>query len=135
MRRTIAMLAVGTLFLALFVPAAFAADCASIFSGTNGPDTLEGDRCDNNISGLRGNDAIYGKGGNDTLYGNQDDDRLFGGRGSDELRGGSGNDRIFSGGLDGRRDLVFCGSGRDFASIAGNDRAADDCEVVAVAIE
>jgi len=136
MRRTITMLAVGTLLLALFVPEALArTGCASIFEGTDGPDTLKGDRCDNNISGLRGDDAIYGFRGNDTLYGNQGDDLLRGGRGRDELRGGSGDDRIFSGGLDGKRDLIFCGSGRDFASIAENDRAADDCEVVAVAIE
>lgn len=135
MRRAMTILVLGTLLLALFVPGAVAATgCASIFSGTDGPDTLKGDRCDNNISGLRGNDAIYGFGGDDDLFGNQGNDLLRGGKGRDELRGGSGDDRIHSGGLDGKRDRVVCGSGRDFASIAENDFAARDCEVVAVSI-
>ncbi|HET7479147.1 MAG TPA: hypothetical protein VFJ72_06490 [Rubrobacteraceae bacterium] len=136
MRRATMILSIGVLLLALFVPGALAATgCASIFSGTDGPDTLRGDRCDNNISGLGGNDIIYGYGGDDELFGNQGDDLLRGGKGRDKLYGGSGNDRIFSGGLDGKRDRVVCGSGRDFASIAENDLAAKDCEVVAVAVE
>jgi len=133
------ILVTGAFLLALFVPGAMAeeaaADCASIFSGTDDPDTLKGDRCDNNISGLRGNDVIYGYRGADELYGNQGSDRLYGGKGPDKLYGGDGNDSIYSGGLDGKRDLVSCGRGRDFASIAENDRAARECEVVVVAIE
>ena len=136
MRRVMMILVMGTFLLALFVPGAVAAaDCASIFSGTDGPDTLKGDRCDNDISGLRGNDVIYGYRGADEIYGNQGSDRLYGGKGPDTLRGGDGDDRIRSGGLDGKRDLVYCGRGRDFASIAENDRAARDCEVVVVTIE
>jgi len=135
MRRIMMILVMGMVLLALFVPGAMAADCASIFSGMGGPDTLKGDRCDNNISGLGGNDIIYGYRGADELYGNQGSDRLYGGKGPDNLYGGDGNDSIYSGGLDGKRDLVSCGRGRDFASIAENDRAARNCEMVAVAIE
>ena len=135
MRRATMTLVMGAFLLALFVPGAMAANCASIFSGTDGPDTLKGDRCNNNISGLRGNDVIYGYRGADELYGNQGSDRLYGGKGADKLYGGDGDDKIYSGGLDGKRDLVSCGRGRDFASIAENDRAARNCEVVAVVIE
>jgi hypothetical protein len=136
MSRAMMILVMGAFLLALFVPGAVeAADCASIFSGTDGPDTLKGDRCDNDISGLRGNDVIYGYRGADELYGNQGSDRLYGGKGADKLYGGDGDDKIYSGGLDGKRDLVSCGWGRDFASIAENDRAARNCEVVVVTIE
>lgn len=107
MRRAMTILVLGRLLLALFVPGAVAATgCASIFSGTDGPGTLRGDRCDNNVSGLGGNDAIYGFGGDDDLFGNRGDDLIRGGKGRDELRGGSGNDRIHSGGLDGKGDGV-----------------------------
>src|SRR5829696_8241549 len=85
--------------------------------------------------GLRGHDVIYGYRGADELYGNQGSDRLYGGKGADKLYGGDGDDKIYSGGLDGKRDLVSCGWGRDFASIAENDRAARNCEVVVVTIE
>jgi hypothetical protein len=135
MRRAMMILVMGMVLLTLLVPGALAADCASIFSGMAGPDTLKGDRCDNNISGLGGNDIIYGYRGADELYGNQGSDRLYGGKGPDKLYGGGGNDRIRSGGLDGKQDLVSCGAGSDFASIAENDRAARDCEEVVVAIE
>jgi Ca2+-binding RTX toxin-like protein len=141
MRRTTMILMMGAFLLALFVPGALAAEslatsgCASVFSGTDGPDTLKGDHCDNNISGLRGDDVIYGYRGADELYGNQDNDRLYGGKGRDDLHGGRGNDRIYSGSLDGVRDRIVCGDGRDFASIAENDYAASDCETVVVSIE
>jgi hypothetical protein len=127
MRRMTMFLAVTAVLLALFVPAAMArVECASSFSGTNGPDTLRGDRCNNEIDGLGGGDTISGFGGND---------RLVGGGGGDELRGGAGRDRIIAGAFDGRRDVVFCGDGRDFASIGEFDRAARDCEEVSFAIE
>jgi Ca2+-binding RTX toxin-like protein len=129
------ILVMGALLLALFAPGVIAADCASIFSGTDGPDTLKGDRCDNDISGLRGNDVIYGYRGADELYGNQGSDRLYGGKGADNLYGSDGDDKIYSGGLDGIGDLVFCGRGRDVAYIAENDRATRDCEMVVVTIE
>jgi hypothetical protein len=135
MSRAMMILMMGAFLLALIVPGAMAANCASIFSGTDGPDTLKGDRCDNDISGLRGNDVIYGYRGADELYGNQGSDRLYGGKGADKLYGGDGDDKIYSGGLDGKRDLVSCGWGRDFASIAENDRAARNCEVIVVTIE
>ena len=136
MRRVTMVLVAAAVLLALFVPAALAmTGCASSYSGDDRPNTPTGDRCDNEISGLGGDDVIRGNGGNDTLSGDEDGDRLFGGNGADELRGGPGRDKIYSGAFDGRRDFVFCGAGRDFASIGENDRVADDCERVAFTIE
>ena len=135
MRRVTMVLAAAAVLLALFVPSALARTvCASSFSGDDRPNTLTGDRCDNEINGL-GDDVIRGKGGDDTLSGDENGDRLSGGNGADELRGGPGRDRIYSGDFDGRRDFVVCGAGRDFASIGEDDRVADDCERVAFAIE
>lgn len=136
MRRVTMILAVAAVLLVLFVPGAPARTvCANSFSGTDGPDTLRGDRCDNKINGLRGDDDIRGNRGDDRLRDDEGGDRISGGEGADELRGGPGRDGIFSGIFDGRRDLVFCGAGRDFASIGENDRAARDCEQVAFTIE
>lgn len=136
MRRLTMILAATAVLLVLFVPGALAGSgCSSSYNGTNGPDTLTGDRCDNKINGLGGDDDIRGNRGGDTLNGDEDDDRLSGGKGADELRGGPGGDRIFSGVFDGKSDLVFCGAGRDFASIGENDRAAKDCEEVVFTIE
>ena len=115
MRRVTMVLVAAAVLLALFVPAALArTGCASSYSG---------------------DDVIRGNGANDTLSGDEDGDRLSGGKGADELRGGPGRDKIYSGAIDGRRDFVFCGAGRDFASIGENDRVADDCERVAFTIE
>src|SRR5918997_1769287 len=127
MRRVTMVLAAAAVRLALFVPSALARTvCASSFSGDDRPNTLTGDRCDNEINGL---------GGDDTLSGDGNGDRISGGGGADELRGGPGRDRIYSGAFDGERDVVVCGAGHDFASIGEFDRAADDCEEVAFAIE
>ncbi len=136
MRRLAMVLTAAVVLLALFNPAAVArTGCASSFSGDDRPNTLTGDRCHNEINGLGGDDVIRGKGGDDTLSGDRDGDRISGGSGADELRGGPGRDRIHSGAFDGERDSVVCGAGRDFASIGENDRVADDCERVALAIE
>ena len=99
---------------------------AATRTGTNGGETLYGTPRADTIRAYGGDDVVDGRGGPDLLYG---------GKGSDRLYGGFGNYRIRSGGLDGKRDLVSCGAGRDFAAIAENDRAAKDCEVVAVTIE
>ena len=136
MRRVTMVLVAAAVLLTLFVPGALArTGCASSFSGDDRPNTLTGDRCDNEINGLGGDDVIRGNGGDDTLSGDGDGDRISGGNGADELRGGPGRDRIYSGAFDGRRDFVVCGAGRDFASIGEDDRVADDCERVALAIE
>ena len=136
MRRVTMVLIAAVVLLALFVPAAVArTECASSFSGDDRPNTLTGDRCDNEINGLGGDDVIRGNGGDDMLSGDGDGDQISGGNGADELRGGPGRDRIYSGAFDGRRDFVVCGAGRDFASIGEDDRVADDCERVALAIE
>ena len=136
MRRVTMILAVAAVLLALFAPNALARTvCTTSFDGTNGPDTLKGDRCDNEINGLRGDDDIRGNRGDDTLGGDEGGDRISGGDGGDELRGGAGRDRIYSGIFDERRDVVFCGAGRDFASLGENDRAAQDCEQVVFTVE
>lgn len=122
--------------------------------GTPRPDVITGNRRANRISGRRGNDRICGRAGRDRLLGNAGNDRLFGGKGADLLRGGRGadllrggrgadrliggpgRDRLFGGAgpdviraVDGRRDLVDCGPGRDRANVDRFDRVLN-CESV-----
>ncbi|MFD0982307.1 sulfatase-like hydrolase/transferase [Tropicimonas aquimaris] len=71
--------------------------------GSNGDDTLEGNRYRNYLIGGDGEDQLHGMGANDVLRGGdaadlvaggEGADRLFGGAGNDTLIGGNGNDRI-----------------------------------------
>jgi len=84
-------------------------------------------------------DVIYGMGGNDTLLGGQGDDRLYGGPGRDVLIGGPGADKLYGGpgsdtilAVDGERDIVDCGPGRDKAVVDPVDVVNKNCEVVVV---
>ncbi|MBX3569138.1 MAG: hypothetical protein KF914_13835, partial [Rhizobiaceae bacterium] len=58
------------------------------FSGSDGP---------NIINGFNGGDLLRGFGGNDSLRGNDGDDVLDGGTGSDTLNGGNGSDLYLPG--------------------------------------
>ncbi len=97
--------------------------------GLGGDDHLEGSAAGDALDGGIGEDRLEGRQGDDVLTGGAGADRLEGGRGRDELRGEAGADQL-NGGLDedvltggagddvlvsvdGRRDVVDCGPGRD----------------------
>ena len=136
---------------------------AAVKFGTDGQDFLMGTKDDDVIHGKGGIDFIDGRGGDDVLYGGDGgdevvsfpgDDTLFGGRGDDFVMEGKGNNTLFGGGgndffqatyinpdIPGsedttpkKRDLVFCGSGRDVVVVdpGGIDFVASDCEKVYV---
>ena len=55
------------------------------FSGTNGPDDLEGAAGADTLKGLGGDDLIVGNGGNDILVGGAGNDNIQGGLGTDTV--------------------------------------------------
>ena len=97
--------------------------------GEVGRDTLSGSSGDDGLLGASGNDRLDGGTGNDVIDGGAGRDRLTGGIGNDVLAGGSGNDTITGGrgrnaigagpgsdvvnSVNGKRETVNCGSGRD----------------------
>ena len=110
-----------------------------------GDDHLEGETGNDTLRGEAGNDLLYGRKGDDHLIGGAGDDRLEGGRGTDILSGGAGADRL-NGGIggdelhggagrdrltivDGTRDTLDCGDGRDTAIVDSHDRTRG-CERV-----
>jgi len=68
----------------------------SVYSGTEGNDTLSGSGEADVLYGLGGKDKLYGYGGNDILVGGTGDDHLDGGAGDDTYiwNVGDGNDTI-----------------------------------------
>ena len=96
------------------------APCATVLRGTSGKDRLKGTDLGEKLVGRAGSDVIKGKGGDDCLVGNGGKDRLNGGSGKDRIRGGAGSDRINS--VDGKRDIVNCGTGRDRVKADRKDR-------------
>jgi Ca2+-binding RTX toxin-like protein len=77
---------------------------------------------------------ISGGGVQDSFTGNSGSNRLDGGSGQDFVDGRGGNDRLDGGAAldvvrarDGRRDVVDCGRGRDFAILDSRD-VARNCE-------
>ena len=129
-------------------------DGANFLVGTKDGDVLHGRGGDDAIDGRGGNDVLHGGGGSDELISFPGDDVLFGGRGNDFLMEGKGNNTLFGGGGNDffqatyvdpdtpgsedsthkKRDLVFCGSGRDTVVVdpGGIDFVASDCERVYV---
>ena len=95
--------------------------------GADGNDTLEGFSGDDCELGEGGNDHLEGGPGNDTLDGGDGADTLDGGPGVDRISGGAGNDRISA--IDGKRDTIDCGAGRDTARVDRGDRVKG-CEKV-----
>lgn len=63
---------------------------------------------------------IHGGNGHDTLIGGPRKDNLTGGRGRDVIRGAKGRDLLRA--IDGTKDLVNCGRGRDRAKVDGIDK-------------
>jgi Ca2+-binding RTX toxin-like protein len=104
-------------------------DGADLLKGNAGDDCLEGGSGNDVLDGGNGNDRLAGDSGADRLTGGNGDDRLTGGRGNDRLSGGNGKDIISPGAgkdtisagpgndtinsVDGVRETVDCGSGRD----------------------
>lgn len=136
---------------------------AAVKFGTNGQDFLMGTNGEDVIYGRGGVDFIDGRGGDDVLYGGDGSDEvvsfpgndiLYGGNGNDQVIEGKGNNKLFGGsgndffqataidpdrpGSEKRtpkkKDLVFCGSGRDTVVVdpGGIDFVASDCERVYV---
>ena len=87
--------------------------------GGPGNDFLVGST-DNEEGRYKGNDVLWGGPGSDVLHGGAGADSLYGenqatpdppGKHEDVFRGGDGNDEIDA--LDGQRDELYCGEGRD----------------------
>ena len=93
-------------------------------AGAAGDDRLLGDDAN---AAVAGNDRLFGNAGNDLLVGGPGRDRLRGGAGRNRLRGGLGNDRLNA--VNGKRDRVNCGRGRDRARVDSIDRTRG-CEQI-----
>ena len=103
-----------------------------------GSDHLEGEAGNDTLRGRGGDDLLFGRIGDDVILGDEGADLLEGGRGRDRLDGGAGNDTITGGydadtlaggpgrdrlvAVDGTRDVVDCGPGRDTALVDRRDR-------------
>jgi len=102
--------------------------------GTNGPDTLRGTNGEDNLLGRGGRDTLLGQGGSDNVLGGAGDDFLADGvfteTQPDVLGGGAGNDELSAFNDPATRDIVACGTGRDYAEVDRKDIVADDCERV-----
>jgi hypothetical protein len=96
-------------------------------SGQAGNDILLGGPGRDVLNGGRGNDRLQGGRGTDRVNGGPGNDRIDPGSGRDQVSAGAGNDRIFS--VDGQRDVIDCGPGRDVAIVDAVDRVRR-CETV-----
>lgn len=132
----------------------FGSERADFLVGTKEGDVLHGKGGGDFLDGLGGDDVLYGGGGSDEVISFPGDDVVFGGRGNDFLMEGKGNNKFFGGGGNDffqataidpdrpgsedttpkKRDLVFCGSGRDTVVVdpGGIGFVAPDCERVYV---
>jgi hypothetical protein len=120
-------------------------DGGDLLKGGAGDDCLEGGAGNDVLDGGDGADRLSGASGNDRLIGGKGNDKLTGGKGNDRLTGGSGNDTLspgagrdtISGGagndtinsVDGVRETVDCGPGRDTVRADRRDRLKH-CEKV-----
>ena len=132
----------------------FGTDGQDFLTGTNDDDVIYGEGGVDFVDGRGGDDVLFGGDGGDEVWGFPGDDTLFGGRGNDFVIEGKGRNRLFGGGGNDffqataidpdrpgsedttpkKRDLVFCGSGRDVVVIDPGriDSVAPDCERVYV---
>jgi Ca2+-binding RTX toxin-like protein len=95
-----------------------ASEFATIFTGTDGVDTLSGTQGDDVFDGKKGDDSFKGNGGNDCIMGGEGNDRLSGGLGDDYILGGPGNDSIQGGP---GNDYMEGGTGTDKMSGGDNN--------------
>jgi hypothetical protein len=107
-----------------------------IINGLQGNDSIDGGTGNDKLTGSEGNDKLIGGAGKDTLIGATGKDNLIGGAGNDKIdggpgpnkySGGSGNDTINS--VNGKRETVSCGAGRDSVRADKADRVIG-CEKV-----
>ena len=116
-----------------------------VLYGGEGRDLLGDQTGDDKLYGGGGSDEIFSFPGDDIIYGGDGADLVFEGRGNNILYGGSGDDFIQATAIDPdrpgsedrtpkKKDLVFCGSGRDTVAVdPGNvDFVAPDCEKVLI---
>ena len=119
--------------------------CANPHRGTELADTIAGTIGGDRIDALGGKDTVRGLSGSDCLAGGAESDKLLGGEGDDRLVGGTDSDRLvggsgkntYSGGdgsdrinaVNGNRERVDCGPGRDVAIVDRADRVKH-CERV-----
>jgi Ca2+-binding RTX toxin-like protein len=116
---------------------------AALVVGTDRGETLVGTDSADTIRAGGGDDILRGLGGPDKLYGQSGADQLYGGAGADRLRDGSVKTDLFYGGYGDDRidaqngigsseppDIIYCGPGKDVASVDPGDRAHSDCEVI-----
>lgn len=120
-------------------------DGGDLLKGLGGDDCLEGGAGNDVLDGGDGNDRLAGSAGRDRLIGGRGDDKLTGGKGNDRLSGGPGNDTLAPGAghdaidagagndtinaVDGVRETVECGPGRDTVRADRRDRL-EHCEKV-----
>ena len=91
-------------------------------------DTLDGGSGNDVVVGGFRQDTLDGGPGDDTLSGGPSGDALIGGPGRDRLNGQGGRDTIYA--VDGQRDAISCGAGRDVVFADKVDAVGSDCEVV-----
>ncbi|WP_445150286.1 hypothetical protein [Baekduia sp. Peel2402] len=120
-------------------------DGNDLLKGGAADDCLEGGAGADVLDGGDGNDRLSGSSGRDRLIGGKGDDKLVGGKGNDRLSGGSGNDTLSPGAghdaidggagndtinsVDGVRETVICGAGKDTVRADRRDRLRG-CEKV-----
>jgi hypothetical protein len=118
---------------------------SDVLYGKGGIDFLDGRGGDDVLYGGDGSDEVVSFPGDDVLYGERGNDFLIEGKGNNILFGGSGNDFFQATAIDPdtpgseettprKRDLVFCGAGRDAVVVDPGrvDFVASDCERVYV---
>jgi hypothetical protein len=115
-----------------------------LLSGTEGPDKLNGLKGEDEIRGLGAADVnfggadsyvIYGGPGNDRLLvGGEGDDVIYGSdgfyigdQGKDAHYGGAGDDLLVAT-MDGQKDKLYCGEGRDHYDVDKRDYVSSSCE-------
>lgn len=120
-----------------------------VLYGGDGGDLVSDGLCrrsgNDKLYGGDGDDEVFSFPGDDVLYGGSGNDLLFEGRGENVIYGGSGSDFIQATAINPdkpgsenttprKRDLVFCGSGRDVVIVDPGriDVVTPDCERVYV---
>ncbi len=105
-----------------------------LVTGSSSADRLSGTRWYDLACGRAGDDRIEARSGRDDVLGGTGNDSIFGGAGGDTLMGGAGTDRVHGGAgpdhistVDGERDRVVCGPGRDVA-LADPEDVLAGCE-------
>lgn len=95
---------------------------ASLISGGQNNDAINGNGGAEWINGDDGNDTVNGGGGNDYIIGGTGNDSLNGGAGSDTLIGGTGDDILIGGAA---ADILTGGSGADGFTYTATGQGGD----------